>query len=166
MVLRTMLVKPHCLEKMIRVIRNLCPDIMVLTEVEGKHNSPSFVNRFIEVLFYYSAYFDSLDAFMEAADPNRLAMEGTLMASAVRNMIAREGGERIMRHVGLDTWRLFLNRVGFEEVEVSEDALYQAKLIVKSYNHAESVSLEMNGKSLTIGWKGTPLHSVSAWRCF
>ncbi|ERN02115.1 hypothetical protein AMTR_s00045p00167670 [Amborella trichopoda] len=166
LVLRALLVKPHCLEKMIRIIRNLCLDIMVLTEVEGKHNSPSFVNRFIEALFYYSAYFDSLDAFIEAADSNRLAMEGTFMASAMRNMVVREGRERVIRNVGLDTWRLFLNREGFEEVEVSEDALYQAKLIVESYSHSDSVSLEMNGKAMTVGWKGTPLHSISAWRCF
>ncbi|KAL4202893.1 hypothetical protein AMTRI_Chr02g223510 [Amborella trichopoda] len=155
LVLRALLVKPHCLEKMIRIIRNLCPDIMVLTEVEGKHNSPSFVNRFIEALFYYSAYFDSLDAFMEAADANRLAMEGTLWLPPCGTW-----------NVGLNTWRLFLNREGFEEVEVSEDALYQAKLIVESYSHSDSVSLEMNGKAMTVGWKGTPLHSVSAWRCF
>ncbi|ERN02118.1 hypothetical protein AMTR_s00045p00168010 [Amborella trichopoda] len=165
MVLKTMLIKPRCLEKTIRVIRNLCPYIMVLTEVESKHNSPSFVHRFIEVLFFYSAYFDSLDAFMEAVDPDRLAMERAFMGSAIRNMVAGEGEERIIRHVGIDTWRLFFNRVGFEEVELVRDASNLAKVMVKIYRHSESISLEMNGKALTVGWKGKPLHSVSAWRC-
>ncbi|KAL4202890.1 hypothetical protein AMTRI_Chr02g223480 [Amborella trichopoda] len=123
---------------MIRVIRNLCPDIVVLTKVEGKHNSPPFVNRFIEVLLYYSAYFDSLDAFMEAVDPSRLEIERVLMGSAIPNMVVGEGGERIIRHIGIDTWRLLMNRVGLEEI----------------YPHSESISLEMNGKALTVGWKG------------
>ncbi|KAL4193257.1 hypothetical protein AMTRI_Chr06g176010 [Amborella trichopoda] len=164
-VLSSMLVKPHYLENLVKVISSLRPDIMVITEVEGKHNSPSFVKRFTEVLFYNGAYCDSLDAFFDSDDVNRLVIERVCMGTGIRSMVGREGGERKIRHVGVDVWKLFLKRLGFEEVELSQDALYQASLIVKNHRHADSCTLEMNGKALTVGWKGTPLHSVSAWRC-
>ncbi|ERN10527.1 hypothetical protein AMTRI_Chr06g175960 [Amborella trichopoda] len=165
LVLRSMLVKPHCLENLVEVVRSLPSNIMVITEVEGKHNSPSFVKRFIEVLFYYSAYFDSLDAFFDSNDVNRLVIERACMGKWIQSMVGREGEERKIRHVGVDVWRQFLKGLRFEEVELSQDALYQASLIVKNHRNADSCTLEMNGKALTVGWKGTPLHSVSAWMC-
>ncbi|ERN10525.1 scarecrow-like protein 18 [Amborella trichopoda] len=165
LVLSSVLVKPHYLENLVKVISSLRPDVMVITEVEGKHNSPSFVKRFTEVLFYHSAYFDSLDAFFDSDDANRLVIERVCMGTGIRSMVGREGGERKITHVGVEVWKLFLKRLGFEEVELSQDALYQASLLVKNHRHADSCTLEMNGKALTVGWKGTPLHSVSAWRC-
>ncbi|KAL4193258.1 hypothetical protein AMTRI_Chr06g176020 [Amborella trichopoda] len=152
LVLSSMLVKPHYLENLVKVISSLCPDIMVITEVEGKHNSPSFVKRFTEVLFYHAAYFDSLDAFFDSDDANRLVTERLYMGTNIRSMVGRDGEERSIRHVGVDVWRL-------------QDALYQASLIVKQHSNADSCTLELNGKALTVGWKATPLYSVSAWRC-
>ncbi|KAL5996038.1 hypothetical protein ACLOJK_026111 [Asimina triloba] len=81
MVLRTMINKPDCLEYVLRVIRKLNPCIMTVTEVEGNHNSCSFINRFIEALFYFSALFDCLDDCMNRNDCNRLSAEEPSVAS-------------------------------------------------------------------------------------
>ena len=63
---------------MMKMIRNINPCIMVVTEVEANHNAPSFVHRFVDLLFYYSAYFDCLDACMERDDPNRMITESNV----------------------------------------------------------------------------------------
>ncbi|KAK3034619.1 hypothetical protein RJ639_033574 [Escallonia herrerae] len=64
-ILRTMIPWPDLLENLMRVILKLKPSVMVVTEVEVNHNSPSFVNRFIEALFFYSTFFDCLDDCMD-----------------------------------------------------------------------------------------------------
>ncbi|OVA02529.1 Transcription factor GRAS [Macleaya cordata] len=165
LLLRTMVTRPDRLENLMRVIRNLNPCIMVITEVEGNHNSPSFVNRFIEALFSYSAFFDCLEACMDDRNnQNRITIERLYYGQAIRNMVAMEGEERTFRHVGIATWRAFFTRFGMVETELSQASLYQANLILKQVACWSSCTLDMNGKCLLVGWRGTPMHSVSAWK--
>ncbi|XP_077240369.1 DELLA protein RGL1-like [Tasmannia lanceolata] len=163
-ILKTMIVRPDCLENLMKVIRRLNPCIMIVTEVEANHNSPSFLNRFVDALFYYSAWFDCFDTYMDRNDCDRMAMETNLFSQAIRCILATEGSERIIRNVRIDVWRSFFTRSGFEEIELSQLSLYQADLIVKEFDFASSWTLDMNGKCFTIGWKGTPLLFVSAWK--
>lgn len=57
-----MIAQPERLECLMRVIRSIDPCVVVVSEVEANHNSLVFVNRFIEALFYFSAFFDCLEA--------------------------------------------------------------------------------------------------------
>ncbi|KAL5983540.1 hypothetical protein ACLOJK_017627 [Asimina triloba] len=164
MVLRTMINRPDCLEHVLRVIRKLNPCIMTVTEVEGNHNSCTFINRFIEALFYFSALFDCLDDCMNRNDCNRLSAEGKFFSLGIQSIVATEGNDRVIRHVGIDLWRSFFTRFGFIETEPSVASLYQARLVAKQFACGSSLNFDMNGKSLTIGWKGTPLVSFSAWK--
>lgn len=50
-ILSTMLKRPAKLENLMKLIRKINPCVMVVTEIESNHNSPNFVNRFIEALF-------------------------------------------------------------------------------------------------------------------
>jgi hypothetical protein len=160
---RKLIAMPNRLDSMMKMIRNINPCIMVVTEVEANHNAPSFVHRFVDLLFYYSAYFDCLDACMERDDPNRMITESLYFGEGIRNSVASEGEERIIRSVKLDVWRTFFARFGMVETDLSSSSLDQAKLIVKKFNFASSFTLDVDGKSLLFGWKGTPLHSLSAW---
>lgn len=63
-----MIGRPGRLEHLLRVIRNTNPCVMVVTEVEANMNSPVFVTRFIESLFYYGAFFDVLENCMSRED--------------------------------------------------------------------------------------------------
>jgi hypothetical protein len=74
-ILGTMISRPTCLENLMRVIRNLYPSIMVVIETEANHNPPSFLNRFIEALFFYSAYYDSFETCMKQYDEDRTRMK-------------------------------------------------------------------------------------------
>ncbi|XP_062104372.1 DELLA protein GAI1-like [Humulus lupulus] len=162
--LRRFLSEPDQLEYLMKVVRNLNPCVMVVTEVEANHNSPVFVNRFIEALFFYGTLFDCFESCMKRNDPNRMLAEATYCFQAIRNIVATEGEERKFRIVKIDVWRSFFARFGMEELELSPSSIYQANLIVGRFPAGTSCTLGMNGKCLMMGWKGTPLQSLSVWR--
>ncbi|KAF3456343.1 hypothetical protein FNV43_RR00993 [Rhamnella rubrinervis] len=162
--LRTMLSKPNHLESLMRVIKNIIPCVMVVTEVEGNLNSPAFVNRFIEALFFFGAYFDCLEACMKRDDVNRTTAESLYFGHGIENILAADGEERKTRHVKIDVWRAFFSRFGLVEAELSTASLFQAKLVLNNFSCGSSCTLDMNGKCLLIGWKGTPLESLSLWK--
>lgn len=162
--LRSLIAVPNRLENIMKVVRNISPCMMVVNEVEVNLNSPVFVNRFIEGLFFFSAYFDCLDACMKRDDPNRMVTESMYFRDGIRDIVAAEGEERKTRHVKLDVWRAFFSRYGMEEIELSAASLYQANLLVQKFPCGSSCTIEFDGKSLLVGWKGTPIHSTSVWK--
>ncbi|KAK0608817.1 hypothetical protein LWI29_036504 [Acer saccharum] len=162
--LRSFIVLPNRLENIMRVIRNINPCIMVVTEVEANFNSPVFVNRFIEALFFFSAYFDCLESCMKHNDSQRMIVESMFFGEGITNIVATEGEERKSRHVKLDVWRAFLARYGMEEAEMSMSSLYQADLVMKKFDRWNSCTMNMDGRSLMAGWKGTLMHSLSVWK--
>ncbi|KAG6785032.1 hypothetical protein POTOM_010754 [Populus tomentosa] len=163
MILRTMLSRPACLENLMRVIKNLNPSIMIVGEVEANHNSPTFVNRFVEALFFYGAYFDCLETCLKQNTEHRTITEATF-SNGIENIVTMEGTDRIARSVKMDVWRAFFSRFRMVKVGFSDSSLYQAGLIPKQFPCGSSCTLEKNGECLIVGWKGTPLHSLSAWK--
>ncbi|CAI9765820.1 unnamed protein product [Fraxinus pennsylvanica] len=163
-VLNYWIARPDCLDKLMRLIRTLNPCVMVVSEVEANCNSPFFVERFVDTLFFYGAFFDSMADCLKNDEENRRAAESTCFGSAIRNIVAAEGDERKIRHVSIDVWRAYFGRFGLIEVELSMSSLYQANLILKNFVCGDSCAFNMNNKSLIIGWKGTPLSSLSAWK--
>ncbi|XP_022761269.1 DELLA protein RGL1-like [Durio zibethinus] len=161
---RSMLAMPNRLENIMRVLRVMNPRLMVVVEIEANHNSPTFVNRFIEVLFFFSAYFDCVATCMKQNCKNREIIESVFFADGIRNMVAAEGEERKVRHVKFDVWRAFFARYGMGEAELSMSSLYQADLVLNTFACGNSCTLDMNGKCLLVGWKGTPMHSLSVWK--
>jgi len=137
---------------------------MVVIETEANHNSPSFLNRFIEALFFCSAYYDSFDTCLKQYDADRMRME-TVFGDAIRNIVAEEGAERNIRNVTMDVWRAFFARYRMLEIGFSEAAaLSQASLVVKRFACRSSCTIDKNGKCVIVGWKGTPIHSLSLWK--
>lgn len=163
-ILHRMIYRPECLEHLMRVIRSIKPCIMLVTEIDANINSPSFFTRFTENLFYVSAWFDCLDESMDRSDHDRMSIESNFFSEGITSIVATEGSERIVRHVGVNVWRSFFARFRFVEIDLNHWSLYQASLLLKKNPCGSSCTLYMNGKSLSIGWKGTPLHFVSAWK--
>ncbi|KAF7852033.1 hypothetical protein BT93_L1125 [Corymbia citriodora subsp. variegata] len=162
--LRTLIPQPNHLESLMKVIRKINPRAMVVAEVEANHNSPNFVNRFIEALFYYGACFDCLEAFMSREDNNRMAIESIYFGQWVKNILATEGEERTVRNVKIDVWRAFFARFSMIEAELSSSSLYQANLVMKKFICGRFCTLDMNGRCLIVGWKGTPVQSLSIFK--
>ncbi|KAJ0805955.1 putative transcription factor GRAS family [Helianthus annuus] len=151
------------LESLMKVIKSINPRVMVMCEVAANLNSPNFVNRLIEALFYYGAVFDSLEDCMDREDENRGVTESIYLGEAIRSMVAADGAERVIRHVNIDVWRKFFARFGMKEIGFSVSSLSQAKLVAKKFSCGSSCTFDMDGKSVIIGWKGTPIESLSAW---
>lgn len=101
---------------------------------------------------------------MDKNDSDRMLVEENFFSHGIRSMVATEGNERIIRHVGFDVWRSFIKRFGFVETELSQLSLDQANLVVKQLPFGSCCTMDMNEKALTLGWKGAPLLSVSAWK--
>ncbi|KAK1390387.1 putative transcription factor GRAS [Heracleum sosnowskyi] len=150
------------LECLMRTIRTINPCVMVVAETEVNHNSPIFVNRFVEALFFFGAHFDCFGDSMHTDDPVRYATE-SLLGHGIQNIVAAEGKERTIRQVKNSVWVSFFRQFEMVQKELSRSSLYQAGLVAKKFNCGASCSLDMDGKSLIIGWKGTSVLSLSAW---
>lgn len=163
--LKSLIVQPNQLGHLMEVFRSINPCVLVMIEIEANHNSRVFVHRFIETLFYFSAYFDCVDACLEHNDPSsRMIIESIYLGEGIRNIVASEGEERKIRNVKIDVWRKFLAQFGMVETELSEASLYQANFVIKKFAFGSCCTFDMDGKSLLIGWKGTPILSLSTWK--
>ncbi|KAK2990250.1 hypothetical protein RJ640_014702 [Escallonia rubra] len=160
----SMIAQPDRLEHLLRVIRNTSPCVMVVSEIQAKLSSPLFVNRFIEALFMYGAFFDSVADCLAHDDSTRMVSESQYLSQGIRNILAAEGEERRMRKVSIHVWRAFFTRFGMVEMDLSMSSLYQAKLVAQRFPCGSSCTIDMDGKSLIIGWKRTPILSLSAWK--
>ncbi|KAK1354328.1 GRAS family transcription factor [Heracleum sosnowskyi] len=164
-ILRSMISRPDKLETLMRVIGELNPLIMTLYEVDASDNSPLFINRFVEALFFYSTWFDCLENCLDRDNQYRMNLERNYFGGGIMNTIASEGEERITRSVKIDVWRSFLARFKMVEVEVPKSSFHQAEMVLKTeFSGARFCSLKYDGKGLIIGWKGTPMFSFSTWK--
>ncbi|KAJ0783242.1 putative transcription factor GRAS family [Helianthus annuus] len=152
------------LESLMKVIKSTKPRVMVVCEVAANLNSPNFVNRLTEALFHFGAVFDALEECMDREDENRGVTESMYLGEAIRSIVATEGAERAIRHVSIDVWRKFFARFGMREIGLGMSTLYQAKLVAGKFSCGSSCTFDMDGKSIVIGWKGTPIECLSAWK--
>ncbi|KAI3706875.1 hypothetical protein L6452_24909 [Arctium lappa] len=160
----SMIAQQDRLESLMKVIKNTNPRVMVVCEAATNLNSPNFVDRFIEALFYYGALFDSLEDCMDPEDENRVITESMYLGHGIWSNVAAEGAERVIRHVNIDVWRKFFARFGMNEIELSMSCLYQANLMAEKLSCGSCCTFEMDGNCLIIGWKGSPIQCLSAWK--
>ncbi|KAL8105423.1 hypothetical protein AgCh_029288 [Apium graveolens] len=158
----TLISQQDRLEFLMKVIRNINPSVMVVSETEVNHNSPMFVNRFVEALFFFGAYFDCIGEYMDPDDPGRFTAE-CMFGHGIQNIVAAEGKERTVRQVKNNVWEKFFGQFNMVQKELSRSSLYQTSLVAKNFDCEASCSLKIDGKSLILGWKGTSVLSLSAW---
>ncbi|XP_042047786.1 DELLA protein RGL1-like [Salvia splendens] len=161
--LRHMITDPNRLEALMKFIRSINPSLMIMIEAEANVNSPIFVNRFVEALFFYGANFEYVEDCLES-DGERSCLEIGFFGPAIRNIVAAEGKERKFRIVGINVWRKFFERFGMVETELSTLAISHANLVLERFDCGDSGTHCMNGKCLVVNWKDTPMCSLSAWK--
>ncbi|KAJ9562577.1 hypothetical protein OSB04_007737 [Centaurea solstitialis] len=154
----------HCLGNLLAMIRDQAPNIVTIVEQEASHNGPYFLGRFLEALHYYSAIFDSLDATFPADSPQRAKVEQYIFAPEIRNIVACEGAERVMRHERLEKWRKIMEGKGFKGVPLSENAVTQSKILLSLYS-CDGYRLTEDRGCLLLGWQDRSILAASAWRC-
>ncbi|GJZ41810.1 DELLA protein RGL1-like protein [Tanacetum coccineum] len=154
----------HSLGNLLAMIRDQAPNIVTIVEQEASHNGPYFLGRFLEALHYYSAIFDSLDATFPADSAQRAKVEQYIFAPEIRNIVACEGAERVMRHERLEKWRKIMEGKGFQGVALSENAVTQSKILLSLYS-CDGYRLTEDKGCLLLGWQDRSLLAASAWRC-
>ncbi|MFS7970354.1 putative transcription factor GRAS family [Helianthus anomalus] len=154
----------HSLGNLLAMIRDQAPNIVTIVEQEASHNGPYFLGRFLEALHYYSAIFDSLDATFPADSPQRAKVEQYIFAPEIRNIVACEGAERVMRHERLEKWRKIMEGKGFQGVPLSENAVTQSKILLSLYS-CDGYRLTEDKGCLLLGWQDRSILAASAWRC-
>ncbi|KAL3813915.1 hypothetical protein ACJIZ3_015183 [Penstemon smallii] len=154
----------NCLGNLLTMIRDQAPNIVTIVEQEASHNGPYFLGRFLEALHYYSAIFDSLDATFPADSVQRAKVEQHIFAPEIRNIVAREGPERVMRHERLEKWRKIMEGKGFQGVRLSENAVTQSKILLGLYS-CDGYRLTEDKGCLLLGWQDRAILAASAWRC-
>ena len=159
----TMICQQDRLECLMKVLRSINPCVIFVAENEANINSTVFVSRFTEALFYYGAHFDCLENCL-SDDPARNILESVNYGHAIENILMPEKEQRTTRYVKVNVWKTFFTRFNMVQIELSTYSLYQARLVAKNFGCGSSCSLAMDGKSLLVGWKGTPLISLSVWK--
>ncbi|KAG8384997.1 hypothetical protein BUALT_Bualt04G0176300 [Buddleja alternifolia] len=154
----------NSLGNLLTMIRDQAPNIVTIVEQEASHNGPYFLGRFLEALHYYSAFFDSLDATFPPDSAQRAMVEQHILAPEIRNIVAHEGLERVMRHERLEKWRKFMEGKGFQEVPLSTNAVTQSRILLGSYS-CDGYRLTEDKGCLLLGWQDRVILAASAWRC-
>lgn len=143
-------------------IKALNPKIVTIAEREAEHNSPVFLQRFVDALDYYAAIFDCLEANLPPNSRERLSVEQVWFGKEIVDVIAEDGDGR-QRSERYETWESLLRGCGFSNVPLSPFALSQAKLLLRLHYPSEGYQLRILNDSFFLGWQSRPLFSVSSW---
>ncbi|KAF8010737.1 hypothetical protein BT93_J1397 [Corymbia citriodora subsp. variegata] len=149
-------------DAVLKLIREMRPDIFVLSVVNGTFNSPFFIPRFRQALFHYSALYDMFDCNVSCNNINRLLIERQLYGRQVTNVVACEGLERVERPETYKQWHTRISKAGFKHCPVDK-ALMKIYIDKLQAYHKDLVILK-DGNWMLQGWKGRMLYASSSWK--
>lgn len=147
----------------LRAVRAMNPAVVTVAEREANHNSPIFLQRFMEALDYYTSVFESLEATLPPANRERLAVEQVWLGREIADVIAGEGEGRRERSQRFERWEGLMRSAGFGSRALSPFAVSQARLLLRLHYPSEGYMLKMVKDSFFLGWQNKPLFSLSSW---
>ncbi|PIN19905.1 hypothetical protein CDL12_07416 [Handroanthus impetiginosus] len=176
--LHQLIARPGAIEKVLRVVRELKPEILTVVEQEANHNGNVFLDRFTEALHYYSTLFDSLESCGSGAAAAAAAansgdavvsdqdkvMSEIYLGRQICNVVACEGLDRVERHETLAQWRTRFGSAEFEPVHLGSNAYKQASMLLALFAGGDGYRVEENNGCLMLGWHTRPLIATSAWK--
>ncbi|CAL4982773.1 unnamed protein product [Urochloa decumbens] len=122
----------------------------------------SFLPRFRELLFYYMALFDILDATMTRESESRLALEQFMLGRSAVNAIACEGMDLVDRPEKYKQWQARNQRVGLRQLPLKSSVVELVKDKVMKHHHKDFFISE-DGRWLLQGWMGRVLFAHTTW---
>ncbi|KAG2299784.1 hypothetical protein Bca52824_036256 [Brassica carinata] len=152
-------------DTVLKLFRDINPDLFVFAEINGTYNSPFFMTRFKEALFHFSSLFDMFDTTIQAEDEykNRALLERELLVRDATSVISSEGAERFARPETYKQWKVRILRAGFRPVSISREILKGAKEIVRKRYHKDFL-IDSDGHWMLQGWKGRVIYAFSCWK--
>ncbi|MCO5601131.1 hypothetical protein L7F22_055250 [Adiantum nelumboides] len=157
-------------EVVLSLVQKLHPRVITVMKAERQNEAISYVDKFTEILFYFSAFFDSIEASLGRSSPDRETLEKVLLSHGLKSIISvteKEEEENMVMNVSTENWQGLMNRHGFHSVQFSDHALYQAKLLLNLYTtQAFKVGCSHATSALSIYWQQIPIFSVLAFSSY
>ncbi|XP_051113459.1 scarecrow-like protein 33 [Andrographis paniculata] len=151
-------------DAVLRLIKEINPDMFIHGVVNGTFNTPFFITRFREAMFHYSSLFDMYEATVGREDGNRALFEEHVFGKEVMNIIACEGTERVERPETYKQWQARSVRAGFRQLPLDQELVKFVRRKVKNEYHKDFSVDEEDGKWMLQGWKGRVIHAISYWQ--
>ncbi|KAI3731329.1 hypothetical protein L1987_62517 [Smallanthus sonchifolius] len=150
-------------DEVLRRVKGLSPALVTVVEQELNANTASFETRVGQVLGYYGALMESLDATMGRDNSERLKMEEGLSRKMV-NSVACEGRDRVERCEVFGKWRARMSMAGLEPKVLSQHRAESLLLKVNSVTRGNpGFTAKEDAGGISFGWKGRTLTVASAW---
>ncbi|GAA0140529.1 hypothetical protein LIER_01856 [Lithospermum erythrorhizon] len=149
-------------DRVLKLIKDMKPDIFVHSIINGGHHVPLFVNRFREAFFFYSALYDCIDANMSRDHPLRLYFEEDVYGSEMVNVISCEGTDRVERPETYKSWQTRHIRAGLKLLPLNPDLVNKLKEKTADGYHKD-YEFHEDGNWVLQGWKGRILYGTSCW---
>lgn len=150
-------------DAVLRLIRNINPDLFIHGVINGTYSAPFFATRFKEALHHFTSYFDMLECTLPREDQDRLLYEKEVFGRDVMNVVACEGRGRIERPETYKQWKARNQRAGFKQMQLNQEILTEIKAKVKKDYHSYFLLDEDSGWMLQ-GWKGRVMYALSCWK--
>ena len=157
-------------DALLRVLCDLSPKVMVLTEQEANHNGGSLGDRVRNAFDYYAALFNDLEAGgAPRASADRAALERTLLRQEIMDIVARDGTSRRERHEGVMAWAQRMGMAGFQPMHLQVrrfDAFADPGLLALQLSMHGTLRywVAQDNTCFIIYANMTPMFSVTAWR--
>ncbi|KAH7434638.1 hypothetical protein KP509_06G027300 [Ceratopteris richardii] len=148
--------------KLLKMGRDINPDVYIQGIVTGSYSTPFFTRRFREALFHFESVYDMLDTFIERENTDRVVFESEILGKAILNIVACEGMDVVERVDKYKHWQALTEEVGFEQLPLDEEIKGKIRMTLER-KHKEYTVAE-DSQYLLMGWKGRMLHALSAWR--
>eukprot|EP00271_Cylindrocystis_brebissonii_P014198 TRINITY_DN35475_c0_g1_i1.p1 TRINITY_DN35475_c0_g1~~TRINITY_DN35475_c0_g1_i1.p1 ORF type:complete len:792 (+),score=122.63 TRINITY_DN35475_c0_g1_i1:112-2487(+) len=147
----------------LRTICSLNPSIFTMVAQHTNHNSPFFLSRFYEALYYYAGLFDSIDASVPSTSTERRVFEQQVLGKAIVNVVACEGPNRVERQEAPGQAYARVVRAGFAPRVLSQNVTTIATELLKTYRPGYGMKHDAEA-GLVLTWQEQPLLAVSAWQ--
>ncbi|PUZ63652.1 hypothetical protein GQ55_3G085400 [Panicum hallii var. hallii] len=144
--------------------KRMNPEVLIIGVVNGLYNSPFFLPRFREVLFYYSSLFDMINSTVARSHEARILIERDLLGADVFNVVACEGAERIEKPESYKQWQARILKAGFKQLPVNQTILKGSIIERKKELYHEDFVVDEDSGWLLQGWKGRIMHALSSWK--
>ncbi|KAG2563065.1 hypothetical protein PVAP13_8KG337000 [Panicum virgatum] len=142
-------------------INKMRPDVFIQSVLNCSCGS-SFLTRFREVMSYYIAIFDMLDATTPRESESRVVLEQFVLGRPALNIIACEGPDLVERPEKYRQWQVRNQRAGLRQLPLKSRIVEAVKDTVRKHHHKDFLICE-DGQWLLQGWMGRVLFAHSTW---
>ncbi|KAI4304634.1 hypothetical protein MLD38_040114 [Melastoma candidum] len=156
------LVENNPRDAVLKFLREIQPNLFVLSVINGAFNSPFFVARFREAMFHFSALFDMMDENVPRDSEERMTIEREFFGREAMNVISCEGLERVERPETYKQWQARITQAGFQRVPLDKSLIEIFRATLKSKSHKD-FHIDEDNRWMLQGWKGRIMYATSSW---